>query len=431
MISNSATLILLTIALVALIDYIPRLILLSKRKNVIKAGYGAVPDYFILPTVYGDISYLKNLKFLKKYRKHVVICTSKYESPDFYIALRKVCRQYGFRYVCVELPIVNGWANKNAYTIYKGVFENYNRLGARKDTPCLLIDADTFAIKNVHNMVRTFIAENLDIASLRCEAANPKNLIQKLQAYEYTIAMDNRKIDPWLTSGACNIATASVYKKVFSRHSKFFAGGDIEIGKLAQVMGYKISHLNFTFYTEVPDTFKDWFNQRIVWFAGGVRHHVANIGSYGWHHFFIFFYNSLLVYLLFPLRWIELINFPLTMAALIILAWLYTLVITGIKAWKPGYLVLPFYAFVQSMIILPISFVRYCKYAWRQRSLGILNYDLSRYPLSMRTIFRALNFSTAATVLYAAFAFTSTRLEYWAANGVVSQVIESFLKNFI
>jgi cellulose synthase/poly-beta-1,6-N-acetylglucosamine synthase-like glycosyltransferase len=415
--SHTALLILLTLGIVSLVDYIPRLILLSKKHNQVLPGYGRVPRYLIMPTVYGDIAYLKNLSFLKKYSHNVVICTSKYESEQFYADLRRVCRQYGLRYICADVPKVKGVPVRNAYTIYKGAFRNLNRLGVAKDTPCILIDADTYATKNVNNLVRAFKALNVDIASLRCEVDNPTSLLEKLQAYEYRMAMDNRRMDPWLTSGACNMAKASVFKAVFSRHSDFFAGGDIEIGKLAQVMGYKVAHLNFSFYTEVPSTVRDWFNQRIVWFAGGVRHHVANIGSFGWHHFFIFFYNSLIVYLLLPLRWIEVSNFPLTLAALVILSWLYSFILTAGRGWQPAYLMLPVYGFTQSMIILPIAAGRYVKYAWRQRSLGLLNYDLSRYTMSMRLLFKALNVTTAAIVLYAAVAFTELRFNYWYANG--------------
>jgi hypothetical protein len=227
------------------------------------------------------------------------------------------------------------------------------------------------------------------------------------------------------------MAKAGVFQKVFNRHSNFFAGGDIEIGKLAQVMGFKIAHLNFTFFTEVPSTIRDWYNQRIIWFAGGVRHHVANIGSFGWHHFFIFFYNSLIVYLLLPLRWIEVSNFPLTLLALVVLSWAYTVVLTLGQGWKKAYLFLPFYAFFQSMIILPIAFVRYLSYVRKHHSLGLLNYDLSRHSRKMRLLFKGLNVSTAAMVLFAAFAFTEVRFDYWYTHGTLLKDIAGFFSSLL
>jgi hypothetical protein len=404
---------LITVALIALIDYIPRIFNAIKHPIEITQGRGRVTPYLIMPTVYGDISYLKNIDFLKQYSKQVVICTSQYESPKFYRDLNKICKDNGLRYISVDLPKTNGQPIKNAYTIYKGAFSNLHDLGATAKTPCLLLDADTFAKENVNNLIRAFVKSNCDIASLRCEAANANNLLEVLQEYEYRTAMDNRRMDPWLTSGACNMAKASTFQHVFSRHSHFFAGGDIEIGKLAKTMGYNMQHINFTFYTEVPSTFNDWFNQRIIWFAGGVRHHIINISNFSWHHFFIFLYNSLVIYLLFPLRWIELIHFPLAFFLLITVSWLYMFLVNVGKGWRKEYFVLPAYAFIQSMIILPIAFWRYGTYALQQRSLGLLKQDMSHLGWRLLFINRFLNFTTAAIVLVVALVFTTTRVGYW------------------
>jgi hypothetical protein len=421
--NNSVLLILATLAVVALIDYVPRAFLLAKKAIPVRTSRKRKPDFLIMPTVYGDISYLKNISFLKQYAKNVVICTSKYETEKFYKDLRAVCRSYGFRYIRVDLPFTKNKPIKNAYTIYKGVFNSINRLKAKNKTPCILIDADTYSLQNVNNLVCTFEEHNLSIASLRCEVSKPTTLLEYLQEYEYRLAMDNRRMDPWLTSGACNIGRAEIFRHVFSRHSHFFAGGDVEIGKLAKIMGYKVGHIDFTFFTEVPSTFKDWFNQRIIWFAGGVRHHVAGMGSFGWHHFFLFFYNSLLIYLLFPLRWIEILNFPATMVVLIVLSWIYVALLNAGKKWRAQYLLLPFYAFMQSMIILPIAFVRYFKYAWIQRSFGILNHDLSRFNFGSRVTFKLLNYSSVAIVVYAAVVFTISRVHYWEQHGALMKLI--------
>lgn len=416
--NHTTLLILTTLIFVSLLDYIPRAFIRIKKPITPIIGYGKKPEFIIMPTVYGNISYLQNVSFLKKYSKNVVICTSKYETKEFYSALRAACRQHKFRYICVDLPFAQGKPIKNAYTIYEGAFGERGKLGVRKDTPCLLIDADTYSESNVNNLVRTFLANKLDIASLRCEVSRPQSAIQILQALEYRLAMDNRRMDPWLTSGACNIAKFSVFQKVFSLHSHFFIGGDIEIGKIAQVSGYKIKYIDFTFYTAAPDTFKAWFKQRVVWFAGGVRHHVTNIGSYSWHHFFIFFYNSLIVYLLFPLRWVELLNYPLSMLALLFLSWLYVYMLVRGTGWKKEYMLLPFYGFTQSMIILPLAYIRYVKLAWGQRSLGLLRYDTKHYSNSFKGTSIALNVTTAGLVIYVAFAFTATRIVYWWNTGL-------------
>lgn len=289
------------------------------------------------------------------------------------------------------------------------------------------MDADTYSETNVNNLIRSFLNNRLDIASLRCEVAKPVRIIEQLQAFEYRLAMDNRRMDPWLTSGACNLAQAGVFRHIFSQHSNFFAGGDIEIGKLAQVMGYKVKHIDFTFFTAAPDTFKAWYNQRLIWFAGGFRHHVTNMGSFGWHHFFMLFYNSLLLYMLFPLRWIELINFPLTLLGAICLSWLYTGILAYDKGWRAVYLILPFYAFMQSMFILPIAIVRYFKLAWTQRSFGFLKYDFKQISFGTRLIYRGLNLSSVMFIIYAATTFTSTRWQYWSENGKLFEILNNLI----
>jgi hypothetical protein len=218
--------------------------------------------------------------------------------------------------------------------------------------------------------------------------------------------MDNRNMDPWLTSGACNLATAGLFKTVFSRHSNFFIGGDIEIGKLAMIMGYRTGFMDFTFLTVAPDTIRAWFKQRVIWFSGGIRHHVTNVASFGWYHFFILFYNSLLVYLLLPLRWYEFVHVPLLLPLVVAFSWLYIGILCINKGWKPVYLALPLYSFIQTMVILPLAVIKYLKLVKIHRSFGHLRHDLSRFTLPQKTLFRSLNFASAAVVLLAALVFT-------------------------
>lgn len=423
----SVALILLTIALVALIDYVPRAFLKIKKPIRVKKTYARIPSYYILPTVYGDISYLQNTSFLKKYADKVVICTSTYETEAFYRDLEAVCRKYGFKYFRSQVPIVRGKPVRNAYSIYAGFFAALKTQGISPDTPCLLIDADTYATDNVNHLIRSFKKSKLDMASLRCEAANPVTTIEKLQAFEYMMAMDNRSMDPWLTSGACNIATAAAYRHTFANHSNFFAGGDIEIGKIATVMGYHVGHIDFTFYTALPNTFRDWFKQRLIWFAGGCRHHVTNMASFGWYHFFMLFYNSLIIYLLLPLRWIEFINFPLTMLALIVLSWIYTYILIAGRGWKKTYLLLPFYSAIQSMIILPLACIKYLRISYDQKSFGKLRYDLKGIPLTRRTTYVFLNLSSATLIIVGALTFTAMRIDYWNNNGYLAKLMSQWL----
>lgn len=412
----------ITVIAVSLIDFIPRFLAAAKMPIKVNRYASSRVNFFILPTVYGDISYLKNIDFLRKYPGKVIICTSKTESRKFYNDLRKVCKENGFRYTKADVPIVRGKAIVNAYTIYKGLFKNYRSRGIKSSDVCLLIDADTYSRHSVRRLATTFEKNNCDIASLSCEVNNPKTAIEKLQAYEYSVAMKNRRHDKWLTSGACNIGRASVYSKVFSRHSNHFAGGDIEIGKLAKLSGYKVDFIDFSFYTAAPDKLKDWFNQRIIWFSGGFRHHIINIATFSKGNLFLMFYNSLLVYLLFPIKWIEVINFPLTLLFLILVSWIMTFVINVGFGWRPVLLLLPLYSFLQTMIILPLAFARYVKIARIHRSFGYISIDKSLKGLSWIKHGNVLGATYAAVVVYAAYFISSSRIEYWSTHGWVSEL---------
>lgn len=405
------------VAIIALVDYFPKVINALKKPTSVKTGYDRKPKYLIMPTVYGDIKYLDNISFLKKYPNNVLICTSDHETDKFYADLRRVCKQYGFRYCVAKVPVVKGQPLKNAYSIYKAIFTR-KHLPMAKNTPCLLIDADTYAVKNVNNLIRSFKSSGADMASMRCEVATEGTVIQQLQGFEYRLAMDNRRMDPWLTSGACNLAYAGVYRDIFAKHSDFFAGGDIEIGKLAYTSGRSVKHLGFTFYTDAPDTFKNWFKQRTIWFAGGFRHYIMSMDRFGWHHFFLLFYNALLIYLLFPIRWMEIIEFPALMAILLVVSWVYIFALTIGKGWKPVYLLMPFYSFIQTMIIVPFGVARYITISAKSRSLGRIGSvaHLSYSGLSAKAVTTTLNLATAAIVLWFAYAIFIARIEFWALN---------------
>jgi cellulose synthase/poly-beta-1,6-N-acetylglucosamine synthase-like glycosyltransferase len=411
--------ILLAVALIALIDFVPKVFNAFKKPVPVITRFNRKPDFLIMPTVYGDIKYLDNIKFLKKYPKNVLICTSNHESEQFYGDLRRICKKYGFKYAVCTIPVKNGQPLKNAYSIYKGLFTR-KQLPMKVSTSCILIDADTYAKDNVNNLVRAFLASDAEIASLRCEVAVQKTVMQQLQGLEYTLAMDNRRMDPWLTSGACNISSAALYRKIFASHSDFFAGGDIEIGKLAYTSGYIVKHIDFTFYTDAPATFKDWFNQRIIWYAGGFRHYIMSIHKYGWYHFFLLFYNAVLIYLLLPIRWLEVLFFPQLLILLLIIGWIYNIILTVGKGWKLVYLLMPFYSFIQTMIIVPFGIARYILLSFKSRDLGKFKGmpNVIDNGFGTRMLNGTLSYATAALLLYVAFYFMNSRIQFWAISSL-------------
>ncbi len=121
------------------------------------------------------------------------------------------------------------------------------------------LNGDTVAYEPLQKLVGHFRDMKYDICSVRVLASESNTLCEKLQAIEYELSMDSRKIYPWLTSGACMVAKTEVIGDIMQHHSLFFSGGDIEIGKLAKILKYNVGHIPFELYTDVPITFKAWF----------------------------------------------------------------------------------------------------------------------------------------------------------------------------
>lgn len=236
---------------------------------------------------------------------------------------------------------------------------------------CIFLDGDTIAKQPLDKLVGLFAREGYDICSVRVLASRKKTLAEKLQSIEYELAMENRKVYPWLTSGASMIAKTDVIRKIMNHHSLFFSGGDIEIGKLAKILKYHVGHIPFNFYTDVPETFRAWFKQRRAWFGGGFRHNIVNLHQYVWRHPFFFLYTTVIVYLFTPLRWYVAIQHPLMIPVVIVIYWILLLVFRH-RHWEWYYLLFPIYALFQVMIIIPFGVFRYIEMAYTSRNLGII-----------------------------------------------------------
>jgi len=236
---------------------------------------------------------------------------------------------------------------------------------------CLFLDGDTTCVDDLRNVVGEFKTHDYDLASVRVVPSNRTKLVEQMQHIEYQIAMDARKLYPWLTSGACMIAKTSVLHQALSHHSHFFQGGDIEIGKLARILGYKVGHIDTTFLTVVPSTFRAWFGQRVAWSSGDFRHAIVNIHMYSWRHPLFFLYFTVVVYGLMPVRiWLTITD-PLILPWIIAIYWVLLFVMQA-RYRARNFLVFPFYAMVQCLIITPLGILYYLQTVYRHRNVGII-----------------------------------------------------------
>lgn len=349
-------------------------------------GIEQVRDFTILVPIFGNLKYLKNIRFLKYYASRVILCTTTKETSKFNRGLEKIAKLYGFSIFRSDVRIASQ-SHPNPWNLFKGTLHNSQKgflSDAARDeiirdsfnivttSYCIFLDGDTVVKGNVNSVVGDMVKYGYDIASVRVLASRRRNLIERLQAVEYELAMDARKIYPWLTSGAGMIARTSVVKNIMAHHSLFFSGGDIEIGKLAMMLGYRVGYIGSVFLTDVPATFRDWLKQRIAWSGGSFRHSVVNLHIYAWQHPFFFLYTTVIVWFMTPLRWLEIIQRPVMLLFVVIMYW----ALIALFHWKKFrwyYILFPFYSLFQVMIVIPLGVYYYFKTLYHYENIGFIH----------------------------------------------------------
>jgi cellulose synthase/poly-beta-1,6-N-acetylglucosamine synthase-like glycosyltransferase len=389
---------LVSIFCISLIDFVVIVRARFARAVEITETTGEDEDFTILIPIFGDMKYLKNIKFLEQYSKHVILCTTNRESEEFNEQIEAVAKQKGFRIFRSKVPLSSNYVKPNPWALFtyaltakhiytgsaKALSNQINRDLERdeiiresfsiiKTKFCIYLDGDTVAKQNLRQLVHKFQTSKLDLASVRVLASKNETLMEKLQSLEYELAMDARKIYPWLTSGASMISTTDSMKNIMSHHSLFFSGGDIEIGKLAKMLGHKVGHIKFEFYTDVPPTFKAWFRQRRMWFGGGFRHAIINLHQYSWKNPMFYFYTTVLVYSLAPLRIYEMVKYPAVLLIVIVLYWMLVFAFNWQKrGWH--YFLVPFYALTQILVLVPLGMCTYFILAFNSNNVGLIKF---------------------------------------------------------
>jgi cellulose synthase/poly-beta-1,6-N-acetylglucosamine synthase-like glycosyltransferase len=227
-------------------------------------------DYTIVVPVYGDPRYFENAEYLWPIRDRALVAVV-VDSP------KMVCFAEGL--------VAAGWRVQPVYleenvgpdTIVKEVLA----AGAVTTKWIVRMDADTYAHDDMGRVIAAAERGKADMCSVKCQVANPRNTCERLQEVEYAMAMLTRHFRPWMTSGACIIATTHAYRAALELHSLNFGtcGGDIETGRIAHHLGMRIRHVDFDVYTKVPATWRSLFRQRQIWWAAGFRSGILNLDT--------------------------------------------------------------------------------------------------------------------------------------------------------
>jgi len=221
--------------------------------RTIKPGPEKSQDFTIVVPVFGHPRYFDGERLLR-YRHRVLVAME------------------------ISAPLMAGFADEleaGGWSVARLVVADPNpaalvtaALPAVATTYVFRLDSDTDIGDDVAAAVAAADLAGADLCSIKCAVANRTNVVTKLQALEYRMAMLCRHFRPWLTSGACFLARTDALRQIMARHSKWTPGEDIETGRTALALRMPISHLDMDVHTDAPGSWRALFHQRRLWWAG-------------------------------------------------------------------------------------------------------------------------------------------------------------------
>jgi cellulose synthase/poly-beta-1,6-N-acetylglucosamine synthase-like glycosyltransferase len=244
------------------------------------------------------------------------------------------------------------------------------------------LDADTSVGSDLRRAVAAVHAKGADLCSIKCAVANRSNVVTKLQALEYQMAMLGRHFRPWLTSGACFLARTEALRSIMAHHSLWTPGEDIETGRTALALRMRIHHLDIVVETDAPDTWRALVRQRRLWWAGTFRHQWVNIDRNLLHLPVLTSYYLVVVWISLYFKWWTMIHVDDLIATLplVILAYILVTAISNLQVISPWMLVFPLYSLAQIVIMPPIGAAYYVVLARRRGTLGRYRFGYRRRP---------------------------------------------------
>ncbi|MBU5575194.1 MAG: glycosyltransferase [Candidatus Aenigmatarchaeota archaeon] len=241
------------------------------RKNIVSYSKPkSFPSVSILIPVYNKekcikktIEYVKKLKYPKKFEIIVINDGSTDNSLE----------------ILKKIKGIKVFSKKNGG---KADALNYG-LKKAKGEIIVTIDADTYPSKDALLKSIGFF-EDKDVAAVTVSifVDRPKNIIEKLQSIEYILYILSRKILENLNAIYVTPGPFALYrKKVLKEIGGFDKNNmteDIEIAWRILRHGYKIKmSVPIKILTSVPETFKQWWHQRIRWNIGGMQTTIKHI----------------------------------------------------------------------------------------------------------------------------------------------------------
>jgi cellulose synthase/poly-beta-1,6-N-acetylglucosamine synthase-like glycosyltransferase len=336
------------------------------RGRTVTPAHDKLDDYTIIVPLFGHPRYFDRRDELLSYQSNVLVAleVSKPIMADFAERLEGE----GWR---VERLMVD---DPNPAALLK------EALRAVTTTYVLRLDADTVIRSDLSPAIAAAHAAGADICSTKCAVANRVNVVTKLQALEYRMAMLSRHFRPWLTSGACFLARTEALRIVMDHHSMWTPGEDIETGRIAFALRMRIRHLDIVVETDAPDTWPALIRQRRLWWAGAFRHLWINMDRNLMHLPMMTGYYIATIWVSLYFKWWTMIDLKTLLATLPIVtaAYIFVTAITNLQVLSPWMLVLPLYSMAQVLVMPPLGAVHYVVLARRRGYLGRYGFGYRR-----------------------------------------------------
>lgn len=329
-----------------------------------------IEDFEVLVPIYGHIRYLENVDYLASYGDRVILCTTTEESEEFNESLTAISRRYGFRVFRGTVARAREGTQRRATsgTVRDRLVRDAHAIVTAPFVVCL--DADTTTVQPLGVLVAEMDAAGYDLVSVKLVPSNRDTLLARIQVHEYRLAMMLRRVLPWLVSGACHAGRTEVHRQAMQLHSLFFQGNDVELGVLADTLGYRVGHVPFEVPTTVPDRLRPWLRQRLAWAGGEVRLFLMNPQLARRHPMF-WAYGGLVTLAGFPFRWLAIAHLGLVLLATVVVYWMLLLYLHR-GHWDRWLLIVPFYAALSSLLIAPLGLLWYGRMAVADRNLGLI-----------------------------------------------------------
>jgi hypothetical protein len=333
--------------------------------RTIKPGREASQDFTIVVPVFGHPRYFDGER-LRRYRPKVLIAME--ISAPMMAVFADELEADGWNVERLEMP------EPNPAALIAGA------LPAVATKYVFRLDSDTVIGDDVGAGVAAADMAGADLCSIKCAVDNRTNVVTKLQALEYRMAMLCRHFRPWLTSGACFLARTDALREIMARHSAWTPGEDIETGRTALALRMRIRHLDMVVRTDAPDSWSALVRQRRLWWAGTFRHWWINVDRNLLHLPVLTSYYLVAIWASLYFKWWTMLSPAAVVSSLpvVYVAYLFVTVTSNLQVLSPWMIFFPFYALAQVLVMPPLGALKYIELARRRRRVGRYRFGYRR-----------------------------------------------------